>query len=448
MKNPWTRFEELVIRDLWSLDRSSLGMTGRFFLDTARFLVVIVRDVLYGQVTLWAMGLVYTTLMSLVPLLAVAFSVLKAFGVQNKLEPFLHELLLPLGPNGPVIAQRIVEFVNNMRVGVLGLVGLGLLMWTVMSLIQKIEQAFNTIWRVRGSRSMLHQFSEYLSVVLVGPVLVVSALALTASLMSTTVIQRLVRMEPFGTLIAAAGNLVPYVLVSASFTFLYLFLPNTRVRWVPAITGGIVGGFLWETVGWGFASFIVASTKYAFIYSSFAILILFMTWIYLSWLILLVGAEVSFYKQNPQLLSLGVGAEVPNARLLEQTALSIMVLVAKNFFTGAAPWSLDALVARLGLTIGKIEDMIAALKARGLLRETVDDPPGYLPGKDLDRITLEDVYEAVRPQGRLRPAGIPDIDPADRIAREVDEAIGSRLGARTLRDVVRENAEEDRRRAA
>src|SRR5574337_422396 len=231
MRNPWTRAQDYILKDLWSADRMRMNRVRRFLLDTARFVVVIIRDVLYGQITLWAMGLVYTTLMSLVPLLAVSFSVLKAFGVQNKLEPFLLDLIAPLGANGAVIAHRIVEFVNNMRVGVLGVVGLGLLMYTVMSLIQKVEQGFNAIWRVRGQRSMLHQFSEYLSVVLAGPVVVVSALALTASLMSTSLVQRLVQIEPFGTIIAGAGKLVPYALVSASFTFLYVFLPNTKVRW-------------------------------------------------------------------------------------------------------------------------------------------------------------------------------------------------------------------------
>ena len=447
MKNPWTRLQEIILKDLWAVDRSSLGRVGRFLLHSARFVVVIARDVLYGPITLWAMGLVYTTLMSFVPLLAVAFSVLKAFGVQNKLEPFLLDLLLPLGPNGPVIAQRIVEFVDNMRVGVLGVVGLGLLIWTVMSLIQKIEQALNAIWRVRGQRSMLHQFSEYLSVVLAGPVLIVSALALTASLMSTTVMLRLVQIEPFGTIIATAGRLVPYVLISASFTFLYLFLPNTRVRWVPAITGGIVGGFLWETIGWGFASFIVASTKYAAIYSGFAILILFMTWLYLSWLILLVGAEVSFYKQNPQLLSVGAGADVPNARLIEQTAVSIMILIASHFYDDRPPWTLNGLVERLGLTIGRIEDILAALRTKGLVRETADDPSGFLPGRDLDRIRLEDVYEAVRPRA-AGEAAITSVNAAVRVVEEVDEAIENRLGSRTLKDIVRTSASPEKFRKA
>jgi membrane protein len=438
MINIWKRLHDYIVSGLWAADGRSLSRTRSLFLHFARFTVVIIRDILYGQVTLWAMSLVYTTLMSLVPLLAVAFSVLKAFGVQNKLEPFLQNLVAPLGPNGPVIANRIVEFVNNMKVGVLGVVGLGLLVYTVMSLIQKIEQAFNTIWRVRGQRNVLHQFTEYLSVILVGPVLVVSALALTASLMSTTVVQRLMQFQPVGAILAEAGRFIPYLLVCAAFTFLYLFIPNTRVRWSAALAGGLIGGVLWETVGWGFASFIVASTKYAAIYSGFAILILFMTWIYLSWLILLIGCEVAFYYQNPRLLSIAVMPEFPNARLTEQVAVSVMFLIASHFYHDLPPWTVNALAGRLGLPLEKIEQVLAALRSSGLLRETAGDPPAYVPARDLDRILLHDIYDAVRKPagGASRAAAVTAPDAAEKLEREVDAAIGSALGSRSVKDLV------------
>lgn len=440
MKNPLYRVRDYILKDIWTLDRSSLSRTGRLFADATRFIVVIVRDVLHGQVTLWAMGMVYTTLLSLVPLLAVAFSVLKAFGVQNKLEPFLLDLVSPLGPNGGEVAHRIVEFVNNMKVGVLGTVGLGMLIYTVISLIQKIEQAFNSIWRLRGSRSVLQQFSDYLSVVLVGPVLVVSALALTASLMSMTLVQKIIAVEPLGTIVAYAGSLIPYVLVCAAFTFLYIFIPNTRVRWWPALAGGIIGGVLWQSIGWAFASFIVTSTKYTAIYSSFAIVILFMIWLYLSWLILLIGAEAAFYAQNPHMLSIETGERLPNARLIEQTAASIMFLIAAHFYRDKPPWTGNSLVQRLGISIGTVENMIAAFKRQRLIIETSDDPPAYVPARDIDTITLRDIYNAVRGQAVEGAPGrhaVAPIEEVVNVVREIDEAIGSTLKGRSLKDLVR-----------
>ncbi len=448
MTNPWNRIRDYFQRDLW-IKRSSLGRPGAFVLGTVRLVVAVIRDVLYGQITLWAMGLVYHSLMSLVPLLAVAFSVLKAFGVQNKLEPFLLDLLNPLGPGGELIAHRIVEFVNNMRVGVLGVVGLGLLMWTVMSLIQKIEQGFNAIWRVRGARSVLRQFSEYLSIVLAGPVLVVSALALTASFMSSSLVRTVTKIQPFGAIVAAAGTLIPYVLVCASFTFLYFYLPNTKVRWGAAALGGLIGGVLWETVGWGFASFIVASTRYAAIYSSFAILILFMTWLYVSWLILLVGCEVSFYYQNPQFLSPAAASAAPNARLVESTAVSIMFLIALHFDRGLERWSALGLAERLGLEQGRVDDILDALLRRRLIVQTADDPPAWLPSRDLDEILVADVYLAVRPTAETGPVPLEREapEPGERLEQEIDAAISRTLGSRTLKDMVHGVREQEQRAA-
>jgi len=196
MKNMLNRVRGYFLKDLWAVDASSLGRLKAFFLRVLRYLVVIAGDVVNGPLTLWAMSLVYTTLLSLVPLLAVSFSVLKAFGVHNKIEPFLFNFLAPLGPKGADLSRTIVGFVDNMKVGVLGFVGLLLLLYTVISLIQKIEEAFNILWRVKNMRTLLRRFSDYLSVILVGPVLVVAALGFTATILSTTITQRLSDSSP------------------------------------------------------------------------------------------------------------------------------------------------------------------------------------------------------------------------------------------------------------
>lgn len=447
MKNPFNAMRVFFEEDLWAIDRSSLSGPRAFLVDATRLVAVVVRDLLSGPLTLWAMSLVYTTLLSLVPLLAVGFSVLKAFGVQNVLEPFLRDMLAPLGPKGIELTNRILEFVNNIEVGVLGSLGLAFLIYTVISLIQKTEEAFNAIWRVPGLRRILQRFSDYLSVVLVGPVLVVSALALTASLASTAFVQWLVGIEPFGTIVAEAGRLVPYVLVSASFTFLYMFIPNTRVKFSAALAGGIIGGVLWETVGWAFAFFIVSSTRYAAIYSSFAILILFLIWLYLSWLILLVGVEASFYFQNPQLLAIRPEAKLPNTSLLERTAVSIMFLIGLHFHHGKPPWTRNALVQRLGSGVGLTEDVLIALKKKKLIIETTDWPPAYVPARDIDTILLQDVFNAVRQHhcGVTGARGwILPIEPAENIVRKVDDAIDGTLGSESLKELVLEGLAKSR----
>jgi len=204
----------------------------------------IVRDLLGGELTLRAMSLVYTTLLSLVPLLAIGFSVLKALGAHNRVEPVLAELLEPLGPQGREITTRIVDFVDNIEVGVLGFVGLLLLFYTVISLLQKIEHALNFIWHVPGQRRPLEKVRDYLSAVIIGPVLLIAATGAIASLMSSQLVQSMAEFGPIGQAIALAGPMTSIALIIAAFTFLYIFLPNTRVKIVPALadTVGFVDG--------------------------------------------------------------------------------------------------------------------------------------------------------------------------------------------------------------
>ncbi len=438
MKNPIERLYTFFSHDLWIMDRSASGRLRAFLIDALRIVTVVVKDVISGEITLRSMGLVYTTLLSLVPLLAVSFSVLKAFGVHNAAEPFLLSFLAPLGPTAADLAHRIVGFVNNMKVGVLGFLGLGLLIYTVISLIQKVEKSFNAIWRVRSPRSILQRFSDYLSVVLVGPVLVVSALGLTAMLMSTTFMEKLIAIGPVGIIVTFVGKLVPYVLICAAFTFIYVFLPNTKVRFGPAVTGAVAGGVLWETVGWGFASFIVASTRYGAIYSGFAALILFMIWLYLSWLILLVGAEVAFYRQNPQFLRIARDGRIPDARLIEQTAVTIMFLIAQHFYLGRPPWTVNSLARRVSLPPEQVEEVVDALRRVRLVAETADDPPAYLPARDIGTIALRDVYDAVRARGRGKgQQAIASIEEVEGVVALVEEAIGSSLQGATLGELVR-----------
>jgi len=206
---------------------------------TGRSLYALIRDFIGGQLTLHAMSLVYTTLLSIVPLLALSFSVLKALGVHQKMEPFLYQFFQPLGPDGMEMAERILGFVDNMKVGVLGSVGLAVLVYTVVSLVQKIERSFNMIWRVPEMRSLAQRFSNYLSVIMVGPLLMVSAIGISATIFSSSFVQTLIEIEPFGSVILLVSRFTPFFLVVGAFTFVYVFIPNTRVKVRYAFIAGL-----------------------------------------------------------------------------------------------------------------------------------------------------------------------------------------------------------------
>jgi membrane protein len=356
----------------------------------------LAHDIYAGGLDLRATSLVYTTLLSLAPLLAVSFSVLKAFGVQNQMRPFLLRLGEPLGPQGPELVDRVIGFVNNLEVGVLGFTGFALLFYTVLSLLQKIEDAFNQIWRVEKSRSFRRRFSDFLSVLLVGPVLVFSALGLTASMASHRVVQSLIALEPFGTLYYLAGLVLPYVFIVAAFTFLYLFIPNTRVGFKPALVGGLAAGLAWRGVGWLFARFVAGSTQYAAVYSSFAILIVFMIWIYVSWLILLVGGQIAFYVQHSRYLRAGQHDLRLGAGLFRRVGLLVMGLLAERFHRGEPPWSVPDLVDRLDLPGQVVERVLGVLERRGLVLAVSDERRAYVPGRDPAALPLITVLDALR----------------------------------------------------
>lgn len=186
---------------LWEMDVHAQPKGKAFLLVSIRIALRVIQDFMQGQLTLRAMSLVYTTLLSLVPLLALSFSMLKAFGIHNQLEPLLLNFLAPLGEKGAELATQIVQFVENIGVGVLGSLGLLLLVYTVVSLIQKVEASLNFIWHVNSVRSLSQRLSGYLSVVMVGPLLIVTALGITATMMNSGLVQQIVAIEPFGSLV-------------------------------------------------------------------------------------------------------------------------------------------------------------------------------------------------------------------------------------------------------
>jgi membrane protein len=425
---------------IWDDDLRSLSGVRLVAVFMTRVVYVLVKELIGGQLNLRAMSLVYTTLLSVVPLLAVSFSVLKGFGVHNRIEPLLYNLLLPLGPNSVELTAKIIGFVENVKVGVLGSIGFALLIYTVIALMQKIESAFNYVWRIDHLRSFSQRFSNYLSVILIGPVLIFSAVGFTATVLNMKVAQRLVAIEPFGTLMLYGSKLVPYVLVCLAFTLIYVFIPNTRVKFRAALVGGIIAGALWKISGWGFAAFIATSSKYAAIYSSFAILILLLIWMYLSWLILLVGSQIAFFVQYPKYMTRTRVRFVLSNRLREMMVLQILYLVGYNHKHSLPPWTLDRLVEYLGLPGEPIHRMIKVLVEAGYLIEIIEgDAPVYLPLHAIETMRLVDVIRDVRRASESRLLGrsqLVSVAAVDAVMEEIEVAGSAVLGERTVMDLV------------
>jgi membrane protein len=438
MKDFW-QLPNYVRSRIWEPDLRHLSFWHAFGIRATRTLWAVGSDLSLGHLNLRAMSLVYTTILSIVPLLAVSFSVLKGFGVHEQLETAMMKSLMPLGEQGVVIGIRIIEFVDNVKAGVLGSLGLALLLYTAVSLMQKIESAFNYIWHVPQIRPFTQRFSGYLSVIIVGPILVFSSLGISASLMNNTIVATLTAIEPIGSLLHIASALIPIIMVIGAFTFIYVFMPNTRVRVLSAVTGAIIAGILWNFAGWAFAAFVVSSAQYTAIYSAFAALIFFMLWLYIAWLVLLIGASVAYYHQHPDQLSLQRGEPVMSPRMMERAGMTIMTAVTNDFILQQGQPTTNDLSNRTGLRGETTNMLINLLAEEKLIVATSETPERWLPTRPPDTIKITDVLNVLRTngeQGSLTPARLGTSPSLDTLFSTLETVHAEAIQHKTLADLI------------
>jgi membrane protein len=410
-----------------------------------RLLYVLVEGFFDEQLSLKAAGLVYTTLLALVPLFTVSFALLKAFGVNTQLEITLYYFLEPLGEKGTDISYTIIRFVENMNVAVLGVIGLSLLMYTVISTISRIESALNSIWYVRENRRLSQKFSNYLSTLLVGPVLGFTAVSLIVSLKSAFVVTKLLSLPGAGSLVYALAKAFPYLLAWAAFTLIYIFLPNTRVTLKSALTGGAFAAISWGIIGWTFATFIASSSKYSAVYSGLAGLFLFVMWLYWNWSILLAGARVAYCQQHPAYFL--YGRETATGRMRERTALQLVSLIAGKFYSGEDPPDAASASAQLGVPPDLVQSVTSGLVNAGILQAAGDDKNVYLFWKSPETISLAEVIKAADIRSEdvgYSPLLYPAEPEIEKVLTRMDTAISDSLSAETVKDLVRASGHKPR----
>lgn len=400
-----------------------------------RYPAALVRDWLTGGISVRAMSLAYTTLLALVPLTVFSFAILKGLGARGDLRFILHEFFRPLGGAATQLTEAVLQFVANMRGELLGSIGLAFLLYTVIVTIQKIEASFNFVWRIERQRSFGRGFVEYLGIMILAPVLLAVAIGLLGSAEHSPFAQWLHGVAPLAAILGALGRIAPYVIVAAVFTCMYSFIPNTHVQFRAALIGGVSAGIIWALVGKAFTAVILYSSQLVAVYSGFAIVLTTLIWVYLSWLILLIGAQLAFYVQFPQYLRHGQDAIELTGRDRELAGLSVMYLIGRDYEAGRTYWSADRLAAELDIPGIALAPVLARLELSGLILAT--DKEEFVPGRDPRGIMLADIVNAVRAlqTGRIavemqRVAG------AAQVMNEVESAIRERLGVQSLGDLI------------
>ncbi|TDJ13048.1 MAG: YihY/virulence factor BrkB family protein [Gammaproteobacteria bacterium] len=424
-------FERLV----WSDMLYEYGIPGRILANVLRYTVALVRDMSAGGLMMRSMSLVYTTLLSVVPLLAFSFSVLKGFGVHNQLEPVLYTMLEPLGAQGAEITRQVIDLVDNVEGGVLGGISFAFFIYTAISMVQKIEESFNYVWHVAKRQNFARRMVEYLVVLLIGPVIIFVALGMIASLGSNAMVQFFLSVDFLGPIVVVTSKLTPYLLVTGVFTFLYMYMPNTRVRFRSALIGGLAAGFAWASISVIFATFVVYSSRTLLIYSGFAIAITTLIWLYMNWLILLIGSQLAFYHQNPAYLRIGRREPRLSNSMREHLALNIMFLIGRAFRNGDSSETIRTLAHHMRIPSVTLTPIIDGLESKKLL--TLTETEELVPAREMSRIKLTDILAVVRIHGETGSYRDPKWENAIHgLGVELDSAIASTVGDQTLTQLL------------
>jgi membrane protein len=438
LKSNLDKVRKFLIYDLWRIDHHELTRWRVFWLRQAQIFWLVMRDFNADNCMLRASALTYTTLLSIVPLLALMFSLLKGLGVQNVLEPFLINNLA-IGSQEAV--AEIFSYIENTQFGRLGAIGLIVLVLTVLALLSNIEKSFNHIWRVQETRTLMRRFADYFSVVLLSPLLILAAVSISTSLQSQTLVLKLLETAYVGEALLLLFKLIPFVVMWAAFIFLYLFMPNTRVRIQAALVGGIVGGTLWQLLQWGYVHFQVGVGKYNAIYGTMAALPIFIVWLYLSWMIVLFGVELTYAIQNIGTVRQNLGAEKINFACRQRLALTVLMLTGESFYRGEPAWSRERIGEDLKLpprVVSELLDDLVRLNLMAVLCDESGEQLRYQPGRALDALTVQGLFQELREDGASYPQNfrLPTREFVSGLEVNIQQAEQGVLGTLTVQDLV------------
>ena len=380
---------------IWQQHAEKLPIWQRLAIRSMQIFLAVARDLLHGQLSLRAMSLVFTTIIGFFPLLALTFAVLKGLGVHNAMEPTLLALLQPLGERANELTSEVLSYVDNLQVELIGITSIGLLLYIVLDMMLKIESSFNYIWAVKRGRSWSSRVSEYLFAVIVSPLLLFLSISIT-SYINTNFFERLLENLAYGgEILEFTAYVVSILLMSLAFAFAYSFLPNTRVRFGSAFLGGLVTTIIWKLMGSVFQGIFVASARES-IYLAFATAIAVMFFIYIGWLVALIGSSIAFYHQNIAKARTGREKMVFSISQQEQLSLAVATVIIQRFSAGADPVDEDQLAITLHSSPVAIENSLEVLEKIGLIIATGEDPVRYLPSRSVNDCTMVDIWRALR----------------------------------------------------
>ena len=394
----------VLTTDVWRIRLSDLPRIKSFFIKQLRVLLLALRGFNEDKCQLRASALTFYSLLSIVPIVAMAFGVAKGFGFENMLE----QLLLEKMPGQQEVIAQVIAFaqtmLDNTKGGMVAGVGIAILFWTVIKVLGNVEQSFNDVWGVKEPRALGRKFSDYLSIMLLCPILII--LSSSATIFITTQItfiaEKISLIGALGKPLFFVLKLLPYCVIWVLFSFIYIFMPNTKVKFSSGVIAGVIAGSVYQVVQWFYINCQVGVAKFNAIYGSFAALPLFLVWLQLSWLVVLLGAEISFAHQNVDTYEFEPDCLRTSNIFKRLLALRIAQLMVVYFVDGKKPPTADAIAHILQIPIRLVREIAHDLVNASVVSQAKTDvykEPAFQPARDSSVITPYFVLNALDSQG-------------------------------------------------
>ena len=422
---------EFLNTGIWLLPEKGLPRSKAFFVRALKILLLAVRGYQRDKCATKASALTFYSLLSVVPVIAVFFGIAKGFGLEKKLQA---QLLEKFSGQADVLL-KVFEFANSMlqktKGGVIAGIGVAVLFWSVVKVLGHIEESFNDIWKVEKPRTIARKCTDYLSITVVCPIIFIIASSVTVTMASQLkfIAAKLSQWGLPAAPILVLLEIVPFVLIWVLFAFIFVSMPNTKVRLKSGIVAAVAAGTAYQATQWIYISFQVGVAKANAIYGSFAALPLFLVWIQLSWLIVLMGSEITFAVQNVDTHGFPEASEKVSPRHRKILSLLIARLVFRNFSAGEKPLTPSRVANALGMPLLLVNRLLSDFSAAGLF-STVTTEEGveaaYQPARDIGGITVKTVLDVLEQSGS---AGLP-FTPAEDIRgiSDVLDAFGATIG--------------------
>jgi membrane protein len=407
MENPVTWILDKIRRlndIIWNTSLSEISKRKSFILKQMRILVLAARGFLNDKVQLRASSLTFYSLLSIIPIAAIVFAIAKGFDVDNNIKIIIQEKFQSQAANLNWLVNEAQTAIEKTSGGYMAGVGIIILFWSVMSLLTNIESSFNHIWQIKTSRPWHRKFTDYLTIMLIAPVFIILSISITLfiSINLPDYMTNAPILDFFKPVISFLIKFAPYLLSWLALTILFIIMPNAKVKFIPALISGIIAGTLLQVIQWLYIDLQFGISKLGAIYGSFAAVPLFIIWMQSSWIVVLLGAEISFANQNVSRYELE--SEALNISAYQKRALMLMILhmIIRNFSLGEKPISASYLAANLKIPVRLARDILQDLSSANIvsiIHANEEKERLYQPAIDINKLTVSFVFSRLDKKG-------------------------------------------------